>query len=82
MRSMNAVIEEIRVEKGITKSHIARAANRTGAWYTNVVRGKKRIPADLIPALAKALGETPTSLYARQDDAPEQEHGTPGPSTG
>lgn len=48
-------IEEIRKRKGVTKSHIARACNRTPQWYSKVSKGEITLDVITIQLIAKAL---------------------------
>jgi len=43
MKPVYMKIEEIRVSKGVTKTHIAKSCGKTVAWYYGISTGK-RIP--------------------------------------
>lgn len=48
-------IEAIRKNKGITKSHIGNYCGKTGAWYGDIVKGRRRIYLNDVFLIAEAL---------------------------
>ncbi|RXZ84622.1 XRE family transcriptional regulator [Paenibacillaceae bacterium] len=59
VKELNAVIlkiEEIRQRKGITKTHIATSCGRSVPWYSDIVKGRRRVYLEDISAIADSLG--------------------------
>jgi transcriptional regulator with XRE-family HTH domain len=48
-------VEKVRVSRGVTKTHLARACNKTVAWYSDVSKGKIRLTVDDLEKIANAL---------------------------
>lgn len=55
MEPIHIRVENVRVSRGVTKTHIARACNKTVAWYSDVSKGKIRLTVDDLEKIAKAL---------------------------
>lgn len=43
MISVCEKIEEIRVKKGVTKTHIAKHCSKSVSWYADIVKGRRRL---------------------------------------
>ena len=56
MRKVHENIEIIRAAKGITKRALAQSVGVTEITCCRMLWGDSKIPADYIPAFAKALG--------------------------
>lgn len=48
-------IEEIRVKKGVTKTHIAKHCSRSVSWYADIVKGRRRLYVDDVFLIADAM---------------------------
>lgn len=55
MEPINIRVENIRCERGVTKTHIANACNKTTAWYSDVSKGKIRLTVEDLEKIAEAL---------------------------
>lgn len=56
-------IEAIRKRKGITKAHIGRYCGKTGAWYGDIVKGRRRVYLEDVFVIADAMGEDITVFF-------------------
>lgn len=66
---MNPVIkriEETRVKKGVTKTHIAKHCKRSVSWYNDISKGRRRMYLDDIFLVAEALGEKPEYFFRQK----------------
>ncbi|CAM3710006.1 helix-turn-helix transcriptional regulator [Cohnella lubricantis] len=59
-------IEEIRVKKGVTKTHIAKHCNRSVSWYNDIAKGRRRMYLEDIIPVAEALGEKPEYFFRQK----------------
>ena len=57
MEYVVANIESLRKRKGITKTHIGRYCGKTGAWYGDIVKGRRRVYLNDVFMIAEAMGE-------------------------
>jgi len=48
-------IEEIRIRKGVTKSHIARSCGHTPQWYSKVSKGEIVLDVNKLELIASIL---------------------------
>jgi len=48
-------VEDVRKSRGVTKTHLAQACQKTPAWYTDVSKGKIRLSVDDLEKIADAL---------------------------
>jgi transcriptional regulator with XRE-family HTH domain len=48
-------IEIIRKSRGVTKTHIGSQCNKTGAWYGDIVKGRRRVYLNDLLLIATAL---------------------------
>ncbi|ALX47485.1 helix-turn-helix domain-containing protein [Lentibacillus amyloliquefaciens] len=55
MKPVYEKIEEIRKEKGVTKTSIAKKCNKTVAWYHGISTGKRKANVDSLQEIAYAL---------------------------
>lgn len=55
MKPVYLKIEEIRVSKGVTKTHIAKSCNKTVAWYYGISTGKRVPNVESLQMIANAL---------------------------
>ena len=55
MKPVHEKIEEIRKEKGVTKTHIAKQCNKSVAWYYGISTGKRKPNVDSLQEIADAL---------------------------
>lgn len=55
MKPVYMKIEEIRVSKGITKTHIAKSCGKTVAWYYGISTGKRIPNVESLQMIADAL---------------------------
>lgn len=55
MKLVHEKIEEIRKEKGVTKTIIAEKCNKTVAWYHGISTGKRKANVDSLQEIADAL---------------------------
>ncbi|KIL35836.1 hypothetical protein SD71_10575 [Cohnella kolymensis] len=63
---MNPVIERIeqkRIEKGITKTHVAKHCERSVSWYKDISKGRRRVYLEDVFLIAEAIGETPKKFF-------------------
>ncbi|WP_144559587.1 helix-turn-helix domain-containing protein [Shouchella miscanthi] len=65
MKAVHLKIEEIRKEKGVTKTHIATKCNRTVAWYYGISTGKRQPNVLALQAIADALGEDVRNFFEK-----------------
>lgn len=56
-------IEQIRTEKGITKTHIWKHCGKSAAWYSEMARGKRELYVRDLLKIAEALGEEPKIFF-------------------
>lgn len=56
-------VEDVRVSKGVTKTHLAKACNKTSAWYSDVSKGKIRLLVDDLEKIATALNVSPQIFF-------------------
>jgi transcriptional regulator with XRE-family HTH domain len=61
-------IRELRKERGISGTHIAKMLNITPTYLYEIELGKKRLSADLASRIAEILGVTVDYLLGRSDD--------------
>jgi len=50
-------IEALRQRKGITKTHIGRYCGKTGAWYGDIVKGRRQAYMKDVIKIAEAMDE-------------------------
>lgn len=62
------MIEMLRVNRGITKSHIAKRFSKTITWYTFISEGKINIKAKDIPIFAELLGVSSGFFFEIKED--------------
>lgn len=55
MKPVYLKIEEIRVSKGVTKTHIAKSCGKTVAWYYGISTGKRIPNVESLQMIADAL---------------------------
>ncbi|MFY0520863.1 helix-turn-helix domain-containing protein [Lysinibacillus sp. UGB7] len=55
MKPVYLNIEEIRMRKGVTKTHIAKKCNRTVAWYHGISIGRRVPNVESLQMIADAL---------------------------
>lgn len=55
MKPVYLKIEEIRVSKGVTKTHIAKSCDKTVAWYYGISTGKRVPNVESLQMIADAL---------------------------
>ncbi|RKD22585.1 hypothetical protein BEP19_10005 [Ammoniphilus oxalaticus] len=55
MKPVHLKIEEIRIRKGVTKTHIANKCGRTVAWYHGISTGRRQPNVEALQQIAKAL---------------------------
>lgn len=55
MKPVYMKIEEIRVSKGVTKTHIAKSCGKTVAWYYGISTGKRIPNVESLQMIADAL---------------------------
>lgn len=56
-------IEQKRIEKGVTKTHIAKVCERSVSWYADIAKGRRRVLLDDFLMIAKALGEDAKKFF-------------------
>lgn len=55
MKPVYLKIEEIRMSKGVTKTHIAKSCGKTVAWYYGISTGKRVPNVESLQMIADAL---------------------------
>lgn len=55
MKPVYLKIEQIRVSKGVTKTHIAKSCGKTVAWYYGISTGKRIPNVESLQMIANAL---------------------------
>jgi len=55
MKPVYLKIEEIRKQKGVTKTHIAKSCGKTVAWYYGISTGKRVPNVESLQMIADAL---------------------------
>lgn len=55
MKPVYQRIEEIRIRKGVTKTHIAKSCNKTVSWYYGISVGRRTPDVDALQEIADAL---------------------------
>lgn len=55
MKPVYLKIEEIRISKGVTKTHIAKSCGKTVAWYYGISTGKRIPNVESLQMIAEAL---------------------------
>ncbi|MER2169901.1 MAG: helix-turn-helix transcriptional regulator [Psychrobacillus psychrodurans] len=55
MKPVYLNIEEIRISKGVTKTHIAKSCGKTVAWYYGISTGKRIPNVESLQMIAEAL---------------------------
>ncbi|MNW48782.1 hypothetical protein D3C74_261700 [compost metagenome] len=50
-------IEALRQRKGITKTHIGEYCGKTGAWYGDIVKGRRSVKLNDVLKIAEAMDE-------------------------
>lgn len=50
-------IEIVRKSRGVTKTHIGSYCGKTGAWYGDIVKGRRRVYLSDLLLIAEALNE-------------------------
>lgn len=63
MNPVIARIEQKRVEKGISKTHIAKHCEHTVSWYADITKGRRRVYLDDVFLIAQAIGEEPKKFF-------------------
>lgn len=48
-------IEQVRKNKGVTKTFIAKKCGRTPTWYTDISNGRRGVSVDALKQIANAL---------------------------
>lgn len=54
-KSVHLRIEEIRKQKGITKTHIAKKCGKSVAWYYGISTGRRQPNVESLQQIANAL---------------------------
>lgn len=62
-----------RKEAGLTMSEVARRANMLLTKLWKIEHGERRLTAEDIPVLARAIGCAPSDLIPSLDDSPAEE---------
>lgn len=65
-------IYEIMDQKHMKQSLVAKAAGFKPSMFNDMLRGRKTIKAEFLPAISAALGVTPNDLFS---DDPKEEAG-------
>lgn len=55
MKPVHQRIEEIRISKGVTKTHIAKKCGKTVAWYHGISTGRRQPNVESLQQIADAL---------------------------
>ncbi|MBG9772383.1 helix-turn-helix domain-containing protein [Brevibacillus laterosporus] len=55
MCNIHLRIEEIRKQKGVTKTHIARKCGRSISWYCGISSGRRKVKTESLNQIAEAL---------------------------
>jgi transcriptional regulator with XRE-family HTH domain len=56
-------LKAIRTELGVTQIHIARALDKSPAWYHGIESGRRKIDAETLRDIAKVLGVTACKFF-------------------
>lgn len=56
MNKVVAKMEQLRKQKGITKTHIAKHCGHTVSWYADIAKGRRRAYLDDVFMIAEAMG--------------------------
>lgn len=57
------VIESLRIERGITKTRIAKEFDKSSAWYTDVSKGRISIKAEDIKVFSNFFQVEPSFFF-------------------
>lgn len=63
MNEVIARIEQARVDKGITKTHVAKHCERSVSWYKDIAKGRRRVYLDDVFLIAEAIGEKAKKFF-------------------
>ncbi|TCZ76150.1 XRE family transcriptional regulator [Paenibacillus albiflavus] len=55
MKPVHQKVEEVRVSKGVTKTHIAKKCGKTTSWYHGISTGRRTLNVDSLQQIATAL---------------------------
>lgn len=55
MTAVHQKIEEIRIQKGVTKTHIARKCGKSVSWYCGISSGRRKANVESLKQIADAL---------------------------
>lgn len=66
MNSVVMKIEKTRVQKGITKTHIAKHCGRSVSWYKDIANGRRRVYLDDVFTIAEAIGEDVGNFFKQE----------------
>lgn len=56
-------IEATRQRKGTTKTHIGRFCGKTGAWYGDIVKGRRNVYLEDVFKIAEAMDEDVKNFF-------------------
>lgn len=56
-------VENVRKSKGVTKTYLAKACNKTAAWYSDISLGKLRLSVDDLEKISAALDVSPQIFF-------------------
>lgn len=62
-RKLGARIDELRISKGLTQEQLSKALKVSHQQLQKNIKGKNRISASRIPAIAEALNVTVSSIF-------------------
>lgn len=65
MNPINAM-EQIRKQKGVTKTHIAKHCGRSVSWYADIAKGRRRVYLDDFVMIADALQEDVRNFFSHK----------------
>lgn len=55
MDSIHLKIEKIRIQKGVTKTHIAKKCGKSVSWYCGISSGRRKASVESLNQIADAL---------------------------
>lgn len=64
MKPVHQRIEEIRIRKGVTKTHIAKQCGRSVAWYHGISTGRRQPNVESLQLIADALETDVRNFFA------------------
>lgn len=59
-------IEIVRKNRGVTKTHIGKHCGKSGAWYGDIVKGRRRVYLSDLLLIAEALNEDVKIFFDQQ----------------